>query len=474
MKGALDFLLGNSREASVLRKKFVFKVVPMLNPDGVVYGNYRCSLLGVDLNRRWLQPNKLLHPEIYYCKRLVQMIAEEREVLMYCDMHGHSVKKDVFMYGCCNREKPKENLFIRIFPYMLSRRNKMFAYKQCSFKMHSSKDATGRMVCFQEIGIIASYTMEASFYGPSHKAALENRSAEANEANGDAHMTQDHLEGMGRDFCKQLLMFLNGNEFTKRVREVSHILIQGPSGLTRSEVSQTVIKETESYSSESEEGEEYDVNQLISAIDTEDLEELYTSEGNEGDGSDSSGSENDEKKMEYKRSKILRSVKTRIRTDKSANFLERKKTNETSSMNIRPLSESPTVSFTTNFTEKMQRYYPITHVGRDSLAQSRFTSKSPELDVKSTPLAKALQAGGGYKSGLKYAAAVKLPKESTIFRGAIHGKVNNMNERRAKRERDREREKCELARTRVKFKEVHMYISDEGKHRTTTQEFYNK
>ena len=38
--------------AHVLRNHFVFKVVPMLNPDGVVNGNYRSSLAGEDLNRR--------------------------------------------------------------------------------------------------------------------------------------------------------------------------------------------------------------------------------------------------------------------------------------------------------------------------------------------------------------------------------------------------------------------------------------
>lgn len=52
MKGSIEFLLGDSKEAIRLRRKYVFKIVPMLNPDGVIYGNYRCSLLGVDLNRR--------------------------------------------------------------------------------------------------------------------------------------------------------------------------------------------------------------------------------------------------------------------------------------------------------------------------------------------------------------------------------------------------------------------------------------
>jgi len=34
-----------------LRDLYVFKIVPMLNPDGVIIGNYRCSLVGDDLNR---------------------------------------------------------------------------------------------------------------------------------------------------------------------------------------------------------------------------------------------------------------------------------------------------------------------------------------------------------------------------------------------------------------------------------------
>jgi murein tripeptide amidase MpaA len=46
MKGVIDFLTGNSNEARALRENFVFKIVPILNPDGVINGNYRCSLSG--------------------------------------------------------------------------------------------------------------------------------------------------------------------------------------------------------------------------------------------------------------------------------------------------------------------------------------------------------------------------------------------------------------------------------------------
>jgi hypothetical protein len=40
-KGVIDFLTGSCANAEALRKAFVFKVIPMLNPDGVVNGNYR-------------------------------------------------------------------------------------------------------------------------------------------------------------------------------------------------------------------------------------------------------------------------------------------------------------------------------------------------------------------------------------------------------------------------------------------------
>ena len=62
----------------------------MLNVDGVVYGNYRSSLLGVDLNRRWKDPSAHLHPQIYQAKQMLTMINMERKVALYIDIHGHS------------------------------------------------------------------------------------------------------------------------------------------------------------------------------------------------------------------------------------------------------------------------------------------------------------------------------------------------------------------------------------------------
>ena len=83
VQGLIEFLLSSDPIAVKLRDQYVFKIIPMLNPDGVVYGNYRCSLLGFDLNRRWAQPNKHFDPTIYYTKKMMKKLAEEREIFLY-------------------------------------------------------------------------------------------------------------------------------------------------------------------------------------------------------------------------------------------------------------------------------------------------------------------------------------------------------------------------------------------------------
>lgn len=51
IQGIIDFLIGDSEEAKKLRTDYIFKIIPMLNPDGVIVGNHRGASSGIDLNR---------------------------------------------------------------------------------------------------------------------------------------------------------------------------------------------------------------------------------------------------------------------------------------------------------------------------------------------------------------------------------------------------------------------------------------
>ena len=63
----------------------------MVNPDGVIIGNSRSSLAGVDLNRRWSKPNQNLHPELFFLKDLIKKTSENSQgISIFCDLHGHN------------------------------------------------------------------------------------------------------------------------------------------------------------------------------------------------------------------------------------------------------------------------------------------------------------------------------------------------------------------------------------------------
>jgi hypothetical protein len=136
----------------------------MLNPDGVINGNYRCSLAGCDLNRRWKYPSPILHPTIYHTKKLVKDFASERPLILYCDLHGHSRRKNVFMYGNTDSSCPEAT---RVFPYLMSKVAKPhFSYDYSRFKVQRSKESTARIAMWRELRVPNIFTMEASFCGP--------------------------------------------------------------------------------------------------------------------------------------------------------------------------------------------------------------------------------------------------------------------------------------------------------------------
>nr|XP_033808321.1 cytosolic carboxypeptidase 3 isoform X2 [Geotrypetes seraphini] len=206
MKGFLDFILSNRRDAQLLRDTFIFKVVPMLNPDGVIVGNYRCSLTGRDLNRNYKSILKDSFPIVYCTRNMIKRVMEEWEILLYCDLHGHSRKQNVFMYGCssrdggCSRGGQTSYLEGKIFPLMLSKNNPdKFSFPGCKFKVQKGKEGTGRVVMWK-MGINNSYTMESSFCG----STLGSREG--------THFNTKDLESLGHDFCDTLLDYCDPDQ----------------------------------------------------------------------------------------------------------------------------------------------------------------------------------------------------------------------------------------------------------------------
>ncbi|XP_072628299.1 uncharacterized protein [Canis lupus baileyi] len=165
-QGIIDFLISQHPIAHVLREHLVFKIAPMLNPDGVYLGNYRCSLMGFDLNRHWLDPSPWAHPTLHGVKQLIiQMYNDPKTSLeFYIDIHAHSTMMNGFMYGNIFED---EERFQRqaIFPKLLCQNAEDFSYSSTSFNRDAVKAGTGRRFLGGLLDHTSyCYTLEVSFY----------------------------------------------------------------------------------------------------------------------------------------------------------------------------------------------------------------------------------------------------------------------------------------------------------------------
>ena len=108
--GVLQFL--SQQSPNKLKDLLTFKIVPMINVDGVYGGNYRTSFIGKDNNRLYMQRpktslgeeeenftrvNEKLLPEITAVKKLIS--DNRQDILTFIDVHHHCVKRGAFMYG---------------------------------------------------------------------------------------------------------------------------------------------------------------------------------------------------------------------------------------------------------------------------------------------------------------------------------------------------------------------------------------
>jgi hypothetical protein len=137
-----------------------------------------------------------MHPTVYALKALLQEQKSYREISMYIDLHGHSRKYNIFMYGV--EEKKKPNPKVRAFPKFFSLHNhgkKYVSYNDCSFHVRKGRESTARVVVAREIGIPLSYTIEATFCG-TDDGPLKY-----------CHMHIGHLQEVGSSMCDAFLQY---------------------------------------------------------------------------------------------------------------------------------------------------------------------------------------------------------------------------------------------------------------------------
>jgi hypothetical protein len=76
--------------------------------------------------------NARAFPVNYHVKNMMKRTLESREIYFYADFHGHSVAKNVFIFG--NNQSQKENKNKeKVFPLMFAQNCDYFSLQDCNF-----------------------------------------------------------------------------------------------------------------------------------------------------------------------------------------------------------------------------------------------------------------------------------------------------------------------------------------------------
>lgn len=276
MKGIIDYLVSDTEEAIFFRNNYIIKIIPMINPDGVIIGNFRTSISGKDLNRRWKDPSIDCYPEVFYVKELIKRLSNERTIDLILDLHGHSGEYNVFCYGNIIKNHIRNT---KIYPYYISKSSDFFFYSLCKFKMPLFKYGTARIALFNELGRLKNIVcIEASCAG-MNSGTYKN-----------THWSIKTLISAGGD------LLLGFNRYLYSIR---HKFI-------RKSMFNSIHKE----SNEENEGGNEVYEEIYKEIDIveEEIENEKLERGNERSDSESGGSESDPSIDNYEDEKISKYI----------------------------------------------------------------------------------------------------------------------------------------------------------------------
>jgi hypothetical protein len=184
-----------------LRELFVFKVVPVLNPDGVALGHYRCDSLGANLNRFYNCASPAAQPTVAAVCQLLRMLAQpwalkpssstglaglppgspaaqvaeasqRRPLFLYLDMHAHANKRGCFLFGnsLADGERQVANMS---YSRLVALNTPFLDLDECDFSdkgmrakdrnNETTKEGSGRVSVYAATGITHCYTLECNY-----------------------------------------------------------------------------------------------------------------------------------------------------------------------------------------------------------------------------------------------------------------------------------------------------------------------
>lgn len=123
------------------------------------------------MNRQYDTPSEdfdqRLNPIPTAIKEVISQLVKEdkNKILAFIDLHQHSQKKSIFIYGPYYPLHTDKYLKIRVIPKLLSERTEMFRFFSSRFRFEKYKQSCSRITIGRLYNIVNCFTLECSSYG---------------------------------------------------------------------------------------------------------------------------------------------------------------------------------------------------------------------------------------------------------------------------------------------------------------------
>lgn len=171
LEGLLSALAGTNKNFDVmdLLRKYIFFIIPVLNPDGVALGYCRSDTRGINLNRVYGSSNASQHPSIFAAEGACAMVKQcQGSLRLYLDMHAHSSRRGAFLLG--SEQTGAAYFEAKLYCYSLARRCSFFEYAQCLFTDFS--EGTAKRVMSSQVSGGLCFTLESNYSRTHHSTRL--------------------------------------------------------------------------------------------------------------------------------------------------------------------------------------------------------------------------------------------------------------------------------------------------------------
>jgi len=208
LDGLMNFLLSDEPAACALREGFVFKVIPVLNPDGVRRGYNRNDTRGRNLNRFYDDPSAEDCGSVALAKELFLSMHSTGRLAYYVDLHAHHSKRGAFFYGNNIDDDKKLQADVQLLGDIFAHLSPHFDPKACNYSKANmgakdtrgqSKEGSARVALYRQTGFAHTYTLECNYN-------TSNLTSGAKAGGGVVRYTPPVLESIGRALALSFLV----------------------------------------------------------------------------------------------------------------------------------------------------------------------------------------------------------------------------------------------------------------------------